>query len=126
MDDLARDAGVCADETSGKDRVADLRRDVESLEIQRWIEDVRAQACDHAATSAQEACENIWRGAESVREIEGQLTCFTEDLDALLLRLESGDGGSADEDDGAAEEGVMVLHSGNRAPVADAHVGCAE
>lgn len=116
-------------EGEGQDRVVDLHRDVENLEMQRIIANVRAQACDHAATTASEACEEIWRGTESVEEMEGELACFTKDLDSLLLKLDLEEDTSGRHPGGSNDLGdalVMVQGGDVRAPAADTHIGRAQ
>lgn len=111
------------EQAGGKDRAEGLRREAESLGMHQLIENVRVQACDHATSLAREACEDVWRGTESMGEMESELTSFTEDLDSLLLRLDVDDG----QEEAAAEHGVVVVSPRNeRAPAADAHVGRVE
>lgn len=126
LDVLVRVArGEASDAASGQDRAADLRRDTDSLQMKQWMENVRTEACDRAEGTAREACEDIWRETAPVGTMEGELSCFTEDLDSLLMRLDRAE----DEKDGDSPEDEIVSlspHGGVRAPAADTHVGCAE
>lgn len=108
-----------SEEASDTDRVQNLRREVESLEMQQLVENVRVQSSDHAVALAREACNDIRRGAQSVGEMEGELAGFTDELDLLLSRLDF-DGGEH-----TAEDDVAVDTGDERAPAADMHIGCA-
>lgn len=104
-------------ETSGADRVADLQRNVESLEIHHWIQKARVGACDQAEESARKACEEIWRGAGAVGELEGELESFTNELDLVLSRLDVSDDC---EDENSLDDIEDLLRSeGGRVPAAD-------
>ncbi|CAN0399837.1 unnamed protein product [Ectocarpus sp. 8 AP-2014] len=124
---------------STEDRVSELRRDVDGLQMNQWIQHTRTKACDRAEALAREACDDIWRGTGSVAvgRIEGELDSFAKDLDVLLLRLdldggddrgdelgqELNDVGSDGGDASMAEQHhVEDYEEERRAPVADAHV----
>lgn len=87
--------------------------------MQQLVENVRVQASDHAVELAREACDDIWRGTQSVGEMEGELVGFTDELDSLLLRLD------LDGEERPVEDDVAVDTGGERAPAADMHIGCA-
>lgn len=112
------------------DRVAELSRNVDGLQIRQWIQTTRTQACGRAETLAREACEDIRRGAGSaaVGEMEGELDGFAQDLDSLLLRMDRVDNDDREEEGGQLNDILQLeaLHhnhpQGGLAPVADAHV----
>ncbi|CAM9488916.1 unnamed protein product [Ectocarpus sp. 13 AM-2016] len=131
--------GGGGERSSTEDRVSELRRDVDGLQMNQWIQHTRTTACDHAEALAREACDDIWRGTGSaaVGRMEGELHSFAKDLDVLLLRLDL-DGGDdrGDElgremNDVGSEVGDAIMveqhdvedEEEQRAPVADAHVG---
>lgn len=131
--------GGGGERSSTKDRVSELRRDVDGLQMNQWIQHTRTKACDRAEALAREACDDIWRGTGSaaVGRMEGELDSFAKDLDVLLLRLDL-DGGDdrGDElgreinDVGSEVGGAIMVEQHDvedveerRAPVADAHVG---
>lgn len=110
------------------DRVAELSRNVNELQIHQWIHTTRTQACDRATTLAREACEDIKRGAGSaaVGEMEGELDGFAQELDSLLLRIDRVDSDGRDEEEYKGND-ILQLESacnpqGGFAPVADAQV----
>lgn len=114
------------------DRVAELGRDVDGLQVRQWIQSTRTQACDRAETLAREACEEVWRGAGSaaVGEIEGELDRFAKELDSLLLRIDHVDD-DTDRQEDAGEHNLLraetppARHAESElAPLADAHVKC--
>lgn len=119
--DLAQENGVTSEDACGdENRVLSLRREVESLQMDQLVENVRVQASDHAAALARETCDDdIWRGTQqSVGEMEGELAGFTEELDSLLLRLGLNGGEGI-----AGEEGDVAMDSGDeRAPASDMHI----
>lgn len=112
------------------DRVAELSRNVDGLQIHQWIQTTRTQACDHAETLAREACEDIKRGAGSAAmgEMEGELDGFAQELNALLLRIDRADNDDREEEGGEGNSMLQsqALHNhhppSGLAPVADAHV----
>lgn len=117
-----------------KDRVAELGRDVDDLEVRQWIQTTRTQACGRAETLAREACEDVWRGLGSaaVGEMEGELDSFAKELDSLLLRIDRVDGdGDDDRQEGARDGDLFQAETprthhpeGGLAPLADALVRC--
>lgn len=115
-------------DTNTLDRVAELSRNVDGLQIHQWIQTTRTQACDRAETLAREACEDIRQGAGSaaVGEMEGELDGFAQELDSLLLRIDRVD--NDDREEGEDEGNDMLplqpprVPQGGLAPVADAHV----
>ncbi|CAM9759515.1 unnamed protein product [Ectocarpus sp. 6 AP-2014] len=131
--------GGGGERSSTEDRVSELRRDVDGLQMNQWIQHTRTKACDRAEALAREACDDIWRGTGSVAvgRMEGELDSFAKDLDVLLLRLglDGGDGrgdelGQEINDVGfdvgdaiMAEQHLVEDEEERRAPVADAHVG---
>lgn len=118
LHDLAQERRVI-EGASDNDRVLNLRREVQSLKLQQLVENVRVQASDHAVALAREACDDIWRGTQSVGEMEGELVGFTDELDSLLLRLD------LDGEERTAEDDVAVGTGDERAPAADMHIDCA-
>ncbi|CAM9998952.1 unnamed protein product [Ectocarpus fasciculatus] len=132
-------SGSGGEKSSNEDRVSELHRDVDGLEMNQWIQHTRIKACDRAEALAREACDDIWQGTGSaaVGRMEGDLDSFAKDLDVLLLRLgldgddrgdeigqEEGNGvGSEVVGDAIVVEEYHVDEEERRAPVADAHVG---
>lgn len=120
---------------SNIDRVAELSRNVNGLQIHQWIQTTRTQACDRAETLAREACEDMKRGAGSaaVGEMEGELDGFAQELDSLLSRIDRVDNNHDTEEEGPEGDDVLLLEAprirspqGGLAPAADAHVDRAE
>ncbi|CAM9521675.1 unnamed protein product [Ectocarpus sp. 12 AP-2014] len=125
--------------SSTEDRVSELRRDVDGLQMNQWIQHTRTKACDCAEALAREACDDIWRGTGSaaVGRMEGELDSFARDLDVLLLRLGLDGGGDRGDEQGQerndvgsdvgdaimAEQHHVEDEEERRAPVADTHVG---
>ncbi|CAM9389095.1 unnamed protein product [Ectocarpus sp. 12 AP-2014] len=125
--------------SSTEDRVSELRRDVDGLQMNQWIQHTRTKACDRAEALAREACDDIWRGTGSaaVGRMEGELDSFARDLDVLLLRLgldgsdDRGDEQGQERSDVESDVGDAIMaeqhhvedEEERRAPVADAHVG---
>ncbi|CAM9450002.1 unnamed protein product [Ectocarpus sp. 4 AP-2014] len=131
--------GGGGERSSTKDRVSELRRDVDGLQMNQWIQHTRTKACDRAEALAREACDDIWQGTGSaaVGRMEGELYSFAKDLDVLLLRLDldsgddRGDELGQERNDRGSKEGDAIMveqhhvedEEERRAPAADAHVG---
>lgn len=115
-------------DTAAVDRLAELSRNVDGLQIHQWIQTTRTHACDRAETLAREACEDIRQGAGSaaVGEMEGELDGFAQELDSLLLRIDRIDNDNRGEEGHEGNEilplGAPRVPHGGLAPAADAQV----
>lgn len=137
---LSVDGGGADREAGLDDRVADLRRDVDGLQMREWIKDTRFNACDRAHKLAREAGEDVrlGTGSDAVREIEGELDGFAKEVDSLLLRIDNrgggdgeeeqryragGDGDVDDDENDVAAQHQRHLPGEGVAPAADVYIG---
>lgn len=120
--DLTREGS--SDDIGGKDSVARLLGEVRSLEMHQLISSARVEACDKANASACQACEEVWQGAGPVGEMEGELSSFTDDLDSLLIRLDSETDRDDHTDDTADDRrgADAAFNTFDRAPLAGTYV----